>query len=33
MNEATRRFIEIHANDDVHLLALKGSKDPDVDVP
>jgi hypothetical protein len=32
MNEATRRFIETHAADDVHRLALSGNKDPDVDM-
>ena len=33
MNEATVNFIRVHADDDVRQLALKGSKDPDVDLP
>ncbi len=32
-NEATLRFIEQHRTDDVRRLALKGAKNPDVDLP
>lgn len=33
MNESTRRFILAHAGDDVRQLALRGCKDPEVDLP
>ena len=33
MNEATVDFIRAHADDDVRQLALKGTKNPDVDLP
>ena len=33
MNEATRLFVREHAGDDVRQLALRGSKDADVDLP
>ena len=33
MNEATRDFVRLHANDDVRRLALQGTKDPEVDLP
>lgn len=33
MNGATAEFIRAHADDDVRLLALKGTKDPDIDLP
>lgn len=33
MNEATQRYIREHADEDVHLLALRGSKDQEVDLP
>ena len=32
MNETTADFIRRHADDDVRQLALKGTKDPDVDL-
>lgn len=32
INEATRAFIQAHRDDDVPQLALRGSKDPDVDL-
>ncbi len=32
MNEATREFVRQHADDDVSMLALRGSKDSDVDL-
>lgn len=32
-NEATRLFIQQHRQEDVRLLALRGSKDPEVDLP
>ena len=32
MNEATREFVREHRDDDVRLLALRGSKDPEVDL-
>ena len=32
MNQATRQFIHDHAEADVHQLALRGTKDPDVDL-
>ena len=32
MNEATREFVREHLEDDVRLLALRGSKDPEVDL-
>jgi hypothetical protein len=32
MNEATRRYVRQHADDDVRMLALRGCKDPDVDL-
>ena len=32
MNEATRLFIQQHRQDDVRLLALRGTKDPEVDL-
>ena len=32
MNEATLRFVRQHADDDVRQLALRGSKDPEVDL-
>ena len=32
MNEATLNYVRQHADDDVRLLALRGSKDPDVDL-
>ena len=31
-NEATRQFIRQHQNDDIRVLALKGTKDPEVDL-
>jgi hypothetical protein len=33
MNEATLQYVRQHADDDVRQLALRGSKDPEVDVP
>lgn len=33
LNEATRAFIRAHATDDVRQLALRGTKDPQVDLP
>ena len=33
MNEATLNYVRQHADDDVSLLALRGCKDPDVDLP
>ena len=33
VNQATREFIRKHAEDDVRQLALRGSKDPEVDLP
>jgi hypothetical protein len=33
MNQATRDFIRRHAQDDVRQLALRGTKDPEVDLP
>lgn len=33
LNEATRAFIRAHASDDVRQLALRGTKDPQVDLP
>ena len=33
MNEATLHYIHLHAEDDVRQLALRGSKEPDVDLP
>ena len=33
MNEATYNYVRQHADDDVRLLALRGCKDPDVDMP
>ena len=33
MNGATAEFIRAHADDDVRQLALKGTKDPDIDLP
>lgn len=33
MNEATYNYVRQHADDDVRLLALRGCKDPDVDLP
>lgn len=33
MNEATRLFIQQHRQDDVRLLAFRGTKDPEVDLP
>ena len=33
MNEATLNYVRQHADDDVSLLALRGSKDPQVDLP
>ena len=33
MNEATFNYVRQHADDDVSLLALRGCKDPDVDLP
>jgi len=32
MNEATRLFIRQHINDDIRLLALQGTKNPEVDI-
>lgn len=32
MNEATRRFVRQHADDDVSMLALHGKKEPEVDL-
>ena len=32
MNEATREFIRQHREDDIRLLALRGTKDPEVDL-
>lgn len=32
INEATANFITLHAQDDIHSLALKGNKYPDVDI-
>ena len=32
MNEATQQFVRQHADDDVRQLALRGSKDPEVDL-
>ena len=32
MNEATRQFIQLHREDDIRLLALRGTKDPEVDL-
>jgi len=32
MNEATREFIRQHRQEDVRLLALRGTKDPEVDL-
>ena len=32
MNEATREFVRKHREDDVRLLALRGTKDPEVDL-
>ena len=32
MNEATRQFIRAHQEDDIRLLALRGTKDPEVDL-
>ena len=31
-NEATRQFIRQHQDDDIRVLALKGTKDPEVDL-
>lgn len=33
MNQATIDFIRLHADDDVRQLALRGTKDPEVDLP
>lgn len=33
MNEATLHYVRQHADDDVRMLALRGCKDPDVDLP
>ena len=33
MNQATKDFIRNHADDDVRQLALRGTKDPEVDLP
>ena len=33
MNEATWRYVRMHANDDVRQLALRGTKDAEVDLP
>lgn len=33
LNDATRAFIRAHATDDVRQLALRGTKDPQVDLP
>ena len=33
MNEATYNYVRQHADDDVRLLALRGCKDPEVDMP
>ena len=33
MNEATFNYVRQHTDDDVSLLALRGCKDPDVDLP
>ena len=33
MNEATQNYVRQHADDDVRLLALRGCKDPEVDLP
>ena len=33
MNEATAEFIRVHADDDIRQLALKGTKNPDIDLP
>lgn len=33
MNEATADFIRVHADDNIRQLALKGTKDPDIDLP
>ena len=32
MNEATRQFIRAHQEDDIRQLALRGTKDPEVDL-
>lgn len=32
MNEATQQYVRLHANDDVRQLALRGAKDPEVDL-
>ena len=32
MNEATRQFIRAHQEDDIRKLALRGTKDPEVDL-
>jgi len=32
MNEATREFIRQHRDDDIRVLALRGTKDPEVDL-
>ena len=32
MNEATREFVREHRDDDVRQLALRGTKDPEVDL-
>ena len=33
MNGATADFIRVHADDNIRQLALKGTKDPDIDLP
>lgn len=33
MNEATLNYVRQHADEDVRMLALRGSKDPEVDLP
>ena len=33
MNDATAEFIRAHADDDIRQLALKGTKNPDIDLP